>query len=140
MLNAQVPFWNPSSDINYIFLTKSNTAVADFCIFSVAVQDTARQWVAQHDTHLTEEVNLVTITAVRTQRSNAVCITVRGYRTTGEPLYELTTLTTYLYDVSLTVARTEVNEQECVRHQWFTCQWVQLTEQLHVVEHRTTLQ
>ena len=27
--------------------------------------------------------------------------------------------------------------QECVRHQWFTCQWVKLTEHFHVIKHST---
>jgi hypothetical protein len=82
---------------------RSNTCVADFSIFSVAVQDTARQWVTQHDTLLTEEVHLITITAVRTNSIDAVTISVRSNRTSSSPLYELTTLTTNLNDVSLTV-------------------------------------
>jgi hypothetical protein len=84
--------------------TYSNTAVVrNLSILSIAVQDTARQRVTQHDTLLTEEVNLVTITAVRTQSVDAVTVTTRNYRTTSCPLYELTTLTTNLNYISLTV-------------------------------------
>ena len=53
---------------------------------------------------------LVTITAVRTHSVDVVCITIWQYRTTSTPLYELTTLTTYLNDVSLTITTTEVTD------------------------------
>lgn len=125
----------------YIRLRTDHTAkiVLDFSILCITVQNTARQWITQHDTHFTKEVNLVTIAAVRTQRVDAVSVAVRCYRTTSEPLYKFTTLTTYLNYVSLTITLAKINEEERIRHQWFTCQWVKLTEELHVVKESATL-
>ena len=116
------------------------TVVRVLRILSIAIQDTARQRVTEHDTLLTEEVNLITITAIRTKRIDAVSIATRNYRTTSTPLYELTTLTANLNDVRLAIAVTKINKQERVRHQRFTRERVQLTEQLHVIEHSTTLE
>lgn len=116
------------------------TVIRVLRILSIAIQDTARQRVTEHNTLLTEEVNLITIAAVRTKRVDAVGITTRNYRTTGAPLYELTTLATNLNDVRLTITVAKINKQERIRHQRFTSQRVQLTEQLHVIKHCTTLE
>lgn len=124
----------------YIRLRANHTAkiVLDFSVLCITVQNTARQWITQHDTHFTKEVNLVTIAAVRTQRVDAVSVAVRCYRTTSEPLYKFTTLTTYLNHVSLTITLAKINEEECIRHQWFTCKWVKLTEEFHIVKESAT--
>lgn len=108
-------------------------------ILSIAVQNTARQRITQHNTLFTEEVYLITITRVRPQRINAVTVTARDYRTTSTPLNELTTTTTNLNYVCLTITLAEIYKQERVRHQRFTCNRVQLTEHLHIVKHCTTL-
>ena len=136
---------NPSSNIIIYYYTSlllgSNVdwveIVCKVWILSIAIQDTTRQRVTQHYALLTKEVYLITITAVRPKRVDAITITTRDYRTTSTPLNELTTTTTYLNDISLTVTLTEINEQERIWHQRFTCNRVKCTEHLHVIEQCT---
>lgn len=115
------------------------TIIRNIRVFSIAIKNTTRQRVTKHDTLFTKEVYLITIAAVRTYCIDTIGISCRCYRTGRTPLYELTALTTNLNYVCLTVTLTKINKQERIRHQWFTCNWVQLTEHFHIVKQSTTL-